>query len=206
MNVVEVAKKELAVNGSFYSSATEFLYSQNDWDDINTILASKALPWEQVFIGDADELNDLAVARFMTDVERPMRVNQPLADQMISVVCNQKLLGFVSNLLGGEEFYIRRMQVNKMKDGSFIGKHLDVDSNPDYLYSIVLQLGKGFSGGEFLIFNHQGEQVNLIRPELQSIVITDCSFPHQVEAVTEGERVSLVFFVSKYAEKNRRVA
>lgn len=206
MNIVEVAKKELALKGSFYSIATDFLYSQNDWDYINAILASSALPWEQVFVGDADELNDLTVARFMTDVEKPMRVNQPLADQMISVVCNQRLLGFVSNLLGGEEFYVRRMQVNKMKNGSFIGKHLDVDSNPDYLYSIVLQLGKDFSGGEFLIFNHHGEQVNFIRPGLQSIVITDCSFPHQVEAVTDGERISLVFFVSKYAEKNRRVA
>ncbi|UQS17428.1 2OG-Fe(II) oxygenase [Pseudomonas sp. HS6] len=206
MNIVEVAKRELAQKGSFYSPVSEFVYSQRDWDDINEILASKALPWEQVFIGDADELNDLTVARFMTDVERPKRVNQPLADQMISVVCNEKLMQFVSGLLDGEEFYIRRMQVNKMKDGSFIGKHLDVDSNPDYLYSIVLQLGKGFAGGEFLIFNEQGEQVNMIYPALQSIVITDCTFPHQVESVTEGERVSLVFFVSKHAEKNRRVA
>ncbi|SEI18151.1 2OG-Fe(II) oxygenase [Pseudomonas fuscovaginae UPB0736] len=206
MNIVDVAKKELANNGSFYSSVTDFLYSQDDWNEINSILANPSLPWEQVYIGDADELNDLTVARFMTDIERPTRVNQPLSDHMISVVCNEKLLGFVSNLLDGEDFYIRRMQVNKMKDGSFIGKHLDIDSNPDYLYSIVLQLGKRFAGGEFLIFNKQDEQVNLIRPELQSIVITDCSFPHQVEAVTEGERVSLVFFVSKHAEKNRRVA
>lgn len=53
MNIVDVAKKELANNGSFYSSVTDFLYSQDDWNEINSILANPSLPWEQVYIGDA---------------------------------------------------------------------------------------------------------------------------------------------------------
>ena len=31
--------------------------------------------------------------------------------------------------------------MNVMFKNSFVGYHLDIDSNPDYLYAVILQLG-----------------------------------------------------------------
>ena len=51
----------------------------------------------------------------------------------------------------------------------------------------------------------QGNLRNDIKPEPRSVIISDCSYPHEVQRVTAGERVSLVFFVSRHADRNRRV-
>ena len=160
---------------------------------------------EKILIGDADEENDLYVARFMTDRDRPTVVNHALSELIIPRVCNDNVMSLFRKLMGDDAFYVRRMQVNRMKAGSFIGRHLDTDSNPDYQYSIVLQLGTYFSGGQFVVYDRDGNLRNDIKPEPRSVIISDCSYPHEVQRVTAGERVSLVFFVSRHADRNRRV-
>lgn len=195
----------LAANGCAYIDAPGALYGDQDWELMNQVLADPALPWEKVLIGDADEENDLYVARFMTDKERPMVVNAQQSDVIIPKVCNDAIIGLFRGLLGEGEFYVRRMQVNRMKTGSFIGRHLDTDSNPDYQYSIVLQLGTDFSGGNFVVYDSAGNLRQDIKPAPRSVIISDCRFPHEVQRVTEGERVSLVFFICRHADRNRRV-
>ena len=39
-----------------------------------------------------------------------------------------------------------------MKKNAFVGYHLDIDSNPDYLYAVVLQLGNKFTGGKYVVY------------------------------------------------------
>ena len=38
-----------------------------------------------------------------------------------------------------------------MRKNCFVGKHLDIDSNPDYLFAITIQLGTKFSGGNYRV-------------------------------------------------------
>ncbi|MCU1751842.1 2OG-Fe(II) oxygenase [Pseudomonas sp. 6D_7.1_Bac1] len=196
---------DLKKNGVAYIQPGNLFYTDEDWQQINAIINHQDLPWEKILIGDADERNDLLVARFMTDIDIPRYVNTPLSTQLKGVVCNEAIWNFFSELLDGEDFYLRRMQVNKMREDSFIGRHLDIDSNPDYLYSVVLQLGQNFSGGEFTVYNSSGVVSDKIQPALGSVIISDCTFAHEVNTVLQGDRISLVFFVSKHADKNRRV-
>ena len=56
-----------------------------------------------------------------------------------------------------KELYIRRVQVNKMCQDSFIGYHLDVDSNPDYLAAVVIQIGAEFEGGDYVVYKNKEE-------------------------------------------------
>lgn len=197
--------QSLAANGCAYITPSDALYDEQDWELMNQVLANSTLPWEKILIGDADEENDLYVARFMTDRDRPTVVNHALSELIIPRVCNDNVMSLFRKLMGDDAFYVRRMQVNRMKAGSFIGRHLDTDSNPDYQYSIVLQLGTYFSGGQFVVYDRDGNLRNDIKPEPRSVIISDCSYPHEVQQVTAGERVSLVFFVSRHADRNRRV-
>ncbi|MBH9339519.1 2OG-Fe(II) oxygenase [Pseudomonas aeruginosa] len=197
--------QSLAANGCAYITPSDALYDEQDWELMNQVLANSTLPWEKILIGDADEENDLYVARFMTDRDRPTVVNHALSELIIPRVCNANVMSLFRKLMGDDAFYVRRMQVNRMKAGSFIGRHLDTDSNPDYQYSIVLQLGTYFSGGQFVVYDRDGNLRNDIKPEPRSVIISDCSYPHEVQQVTAGERVSLVFFVSRHADRNRRV-
>lgn len=132
--------QSLAANGCAYITPSDALYDEQDWELMNQVLANSTLPWEKILIGDADEENDLYVARFMTDRDRPTVVNHALSELIIPRVCNDNVMSLFRKLMGDDAFYVRRMQVNRMKAGSFIGRHLDTDSNPDYQYSIVLQL------------------------------------------------------------------
>lgn len=200
-NIAHALKK----NGVAYIEPGNQFYTDEDWRQINAIINHPDLPWEKILIGDADERNDLLVGRFMTDIDIPRYVNTPLSSRLEDIVCNDALWSFFSELFEGEAFYLRRMQVNKMREDSFIGLHLDIDSNPDYLYSIVLQLGQNFSGGEFTVYNSDGIVSDKIQPALGSVIISDCTFAHEVNTVLKGDRISLVFFVSKHADKNRRV-
>ncbi|UZJ61913.1 2OG-Fe(II) oxygenase [Pseudomonas sp. KU26590] len=195
---------ELRSFGVAYLPPSSGIYDEIVWQEIDLLIKSPDLPWEKILIGDADEKNDLHVARFMTDIDIPKYVNLPHSLKMKDLVCQPELMNIFTSLFDAEEFFIRRMQVNKMQTNSYIGKHLDIDSNPDYSYSIVLQLGDGFSGGEFTVYDQAGSVSRSIKPALASVVISDCTFAHEVETVTAGNRISLVFFVSKYADHNRR--
>lgn len=191
--------------GSFYLHDISALYAQHELDLVNDVVFDAGLPWEHVLIGDADEPNNVDVARFIIDVEQPQVVNDDYTNALFPVVCNPRVMAFFRQLAGNDDIYIRRMQVNKLHKNSFIGKHIDCDSNPDYLFSVVLQLGEGFSGGEFVVYSPEEKLVNEIVPARYSVAINDCRYPHEVKTVTDGVRVSLVYFISKYPHENRRV-
>ena len=90
-----------------------------------------------------------------------------------------------------------------MQDGNYIGYHLDTDSNPDYGYSVVLQLGREYAGGEFVAYGPDGPVHDTV-PEHSSALITRSDIPHEVKPVRGGRRISLVYFISVSAGDNRR--
>jgi hypothetical protein len=154
------------------------------------------VPKEQVGIGDVGERNNLDVGRFMEDKkdELPVYRNDPIGRVVVELLNMGKCREFLSGLMHGE-YYIRRCQANVLRQGCFIGKHIDTYSNLDYRYSCVIQFGKEYEGGEFFI------EVDGIERDVKShyadFLVNRCEIPHGVRTVKAGKRTSLVFFLSK---------
>ena len=198
---LEEIKQLLGEKGAVMLPIADSFLSDNDFDALKVL--SDQLPQELVEIGDADERNHLLVGRFMTDVERPEKVNRPLSDRAVEIVSKPPGMAFCCELLEEKKLFVRRMQLNVMRRGSFIGMHLDKDSNPDYRVAVILQYSQAFTGGEFVVYGDEREPRNF-KPYYRSIMISDCGYPHEVRKVESGERISLVYFLSEHGGDNRR--
>lgn len=199
----EAVLGSLRETGIAYLREAEGFFSRDEWEAIEDIVHSPLLPHERVVVGDAGEDNDVRVGRFLTDVDRPERVNEPLASRLLGIVQSPPKAAFYRRLLGAEAVTLRRAQVNTMSAGSYIGYHLDTDSNPDYGYSIVLQLGTNYAGGQFVAY--EGDRpVFDAAPGHRSALITRSDIPHEVKPVMAGRRISLVYFISASSGDNRR--
>lgn len=195
-------KQQLKEVGSVMMPIADSFLSDDDFDTLKEL--SDQLPQEFVEIGDAGEPNHVLVGRFMTDIERPEKVNQPMSDRALEIVTKPAAMAACRELLDAENLYVRRMQVNSMQPGSFVGEHLDKDSNPDYRVAVILQFGADFTGGEFVVTG--GERpARAFKPFYRSMMISDCNFPHEVKEVESGERISLVYFLSEQSGDNRRI-
>lgn len=203
--IAEAVLEALRETGIAYLSEADGFFSGNEWEAIEGIVHSPLLPHERVVIGDAGEDNDVRVGRFLTDVDRPQRVNEPLASRLLDIVHSPAKAALYRRMLGADAVTLRRAQVNTMSAGSYIGYHLDTDSNPDYGYSIVLQLGTNYTGGEFVAYEGK-HAVFDAAPEHRSALITRSNIPHEVKPVADGRRISLVYFISASADDNRRPA
>jgi len=92
-----------------------------------------------------------------------------------------------------------------MVKGSFVGIHLDAESNMSYEYSVIIQLGQEFEGGEFVVYpEHREPQIYF--PTYGTVVITTCKFRHEVRKVTANERKSLVYFYSGQTGINPKIS
>jgi predicted 2-oxoglutarate/Fe(II)-dependent dioxygenase YbiX len=164
------------------------------------------LPEETVTDGDAGDKHSIHVRRILLDRagEVPTVVNAPQSQQMLEILDAPTRQQAVSLLFGSaQRQYIRRCQMNRMTAGSFIGRHLDAASNPDYDYSLILQLGKNFAGGDFVVHGQDGERY-AYQSSYGSVLITVCTLHHEVSEVTAGERNSLVYFYARNDGVNRR--
>lgn len=198
-------KSALMQRGAIVLNEEDGILSKEDWDEIEAMVQPGGLSYETVLIGDAGEPNQVQVGRFMTDVRNTKVVNEELNAKLMKIITSERMKTFYRDLVGMDVAHIRRAQVNKMLPGSFIGLHLDRDSNPDYEVSIVLQLGREFGGGEFVVHDRNGP-VQSIAPTYRSMTVSHCSFPHEVKRVTAGERISLVYFLCEHAQDNRRLS
>ena len=100
---------------------------------------------EFIKIGDAGEKNHLLVGRFITDVKKPEIVKNKYSKKVISILRKKKLLNFIKKIIKtNKNLHIRRAQINEIKKNCFVGYHLDVDSNPEYIAACVIQLGSNF--------------------------------------------------------------
>ncbi len=167
-------------------------------------LCCKEVEKEYVSIGDAGESNNLLVGRFMTDVDKPVIVENEYSHKVLEILSKEKTINFIKNILELEcDIFIRRVQFNQIDKNCFVGYHLDTDSNPDYLAAGVIQLGKSYKGGHYRVYQKNGEYFDYIS-SYGDLILSNCTYPHEVTKVEEGERKSLVFFVSKNSGENRR--
>ena len=170
----------------------------------------KKFPLEDITIGDAGEINNCKVGRLMEDhpESHPKVLNESLSQPILELFKTIKAKKFFSKYLCSDsQQTIRRSQFNLLGKGSFVGRHLDIDSNPNYQIAAVLQLGSKFTGGEFIVYPSLGAKLNdaqVINPEYGSITISFCKSEHEVAVVKSGVRTSFVNFISTYSGKNKR--
>ena len=194
-------------SSDYFPIGSHFL-STNEVKRIENYLLE--FPLEDITIGDAGEINNCQVGRLMEDQpeEFPKQLNNKLSTPILNLFRKKEAKEFFGPYLkpGGKQT-IRRCQFNLLKEGCFVGRHLDTDSNPDYEIACVLQLGSKFKGGEFTVFPHMDsceEDCQVIAPEYGSITISKCIVEHAVNKVIEGTRTSLVVFISNYSDRNKR--
>ena len=201
---IEKFKKNYDLNGTAYieKGFTPF----NDEQYLKISEYCNNVEKEFVKVGDADEPNHVNVGRFMTDIKKPEVVDNLYSRKLIDILWSKNIKSYIKFIVNtNDEIYLRRIQYNQINKDCFVGYHLDIDSNPDYLAACVLQLGKNFDGGLYRVYNKNNKKSFIdYKPDYGSLLISDCQYPHEVTKVTDGERGSLVFFVSKNPDLNKR--
>ena len=163
---------------------------------------------EFIKIGDAGEKNHLLVGRFITDIKKPEIVKNKYSKKVISILKKKKIISFIKKIIKTKKnLYLRRVQFNEISKNCFVGYHLDVDSNPEYVAACVIQLGSNFKGGLYRVYkNKKTKNFYDDEPSKGSLIISNCLNPHEVTKVKSGKRRSLVFFVSFKKGINKRAA
>jgi hypothetical protein len=197
-------KKEYQEKGTVLFDLKSSFFRNIDFETLKD--ASENIPYETVHIGDAGEENKVEVGRFMTDVDKPEVVNNEYSKKVLNILNDINYKKIFGEIISYEkELYVRRVQVNKMYKNSFIGYHLDVDSNPDYLAAVVIQIGAEFEGGDYVVYtSKEDKNPNVFKPFYESMIISNCLRPHEVTKIVSGERISLVFFLCSHDGNNKR--
>jgi hypothetical protein len=201
---LEKYKKNYDLNGTAYIDKNFTPFNDDQYQKISDYCNN--VEREFVEVGDADEPNHVNVGRFMTDIKKPEVVDNLYSNKLIEILWSENTKSYIKSIVNtNDEIYLRRVQYNQISKDCFVGYHLDVDSNPDYLAACVLQLGKKFNGGLYRVYDKDDKSSFIdYKPDYGSLIISDCQYPHEVTKVTDGERGSLVFFVSKNSDLNKR--
>ena len=126
--------------------------------------------------------------------EKPKLLSKEISVPVMDLLVHPTRMLPIEHILGGKR-YIRRAQLNKMPIHAFLGKHLDIESNPDYDAAIVIQLGKEYTGGEFVAYP-SSSAAQSIKTAYWEITVTRCDLLHEVKRVTSGSRIVLAYFLS----------
>ena len=162
---------------------------------------------EFIKIGDAGEKNHLLVGRFITDIKKPEIVKNKFSKKLISILKKKKIINFIKKILKTrKKLHLRRVQFNEISKNCFVGYHLDIDSNPEYVAACVIQLGSNFKGGLYRVYQKKTKKYFDYAPSKGSLIISNCFYPHEVTPVKSGKRGSLVFFISYDKGLNKRAS
>ena len=203
MNKFEEFKSKYEKFGTVYIDLQENLFSNIEIKELKQICFD--VPKEHITIGDAGEMNYLEVGWFVIDKKNPEIVNEKFSLPLLKIITQDKVKDALSYILSckKDDLNFRRVQFNEIGRDCFVGKHLDTDSNPDYLAACVIQLGNNFEGGKYRVYQKNDAFIDYT-PEYGSLLISDCTYPHEVTKVNSGLRGSLVFFISPYKGENKR--
>src|SRR5687768_4881486 len=97
----------LAHYGTILLKLGEHPLTEEEMDRLDQLSDASHVPYEHVDIGDAGEENYVDVARFMTDVEEPQRVNEEAAYEVLSILSSHKMIDFYDQVIG-ENLVIHR--------------------------------------------------------------------------------------------------
>ncbi|OPY94309.1 hypothetical protein A5906_14335 [Bradyrhizobium sacchari] len=195
---------ELLVKGTVVIDP-QILFTQDDLAKIDQLQAQ--IPEEQVREGDAGDLHSVFVKRVRVDPpgRAPSNVSGTASRQLMGLLESRDRSFALKKIFGAStDYVVRRCQMHRMPPGCFVGIHLDAASDPDFDYSVIVQLARDFDGGEFVVYPTKYEQ-HVFRPPFGAVLVTTCKVRHEVKPVSRGERRSLVFFCSKRGGANRRI-
>ncbi|UQR61282.1 2OG-Fe(II) oxygenase [Bradyrhizobium sp. C-145] len=195
---------ELLVKGTVVIGP-QILFTQDDLAKIDQLQAEIAE--EEVREGDAGDSHNVFVKRVRVDPpgRAPSNVGGAAPEQIMELLERKDRSFALKKILGAtSDYVIRRCQMHRMPPGSFVGIHLDAASDPDFEYSVIVQLARDFEGGEFVVYP-SGYEHQVFRPPFGAVLVTTCKLRHEVKPVLTGERRSLVYFCSKRSGANRRI-
>ena len=157
------------------------------------------IPREHIEVGDTGEECELEVGRIMIDVTKATVVNHQYAEKILPIIASTEMAEWVATKTGHcGKLYVRRCAVNYMPKGAIIGAHDDGETNPDYLYFVVLHLGQEFAGGEFYSSHYQNKEPVEFNNKTK-VCLSRCNLKHGVKRVTDGVRTVLIWF---YADES----
>ena len=187
------ARQQFDEQGTLMFSETELPLTSKEWQQIEILLDE--VEYEHIVGGDAGEGHSVKVCRFYNDIDKPTALHQR-SEEISNIVMSNKMKLFYKQIMGTDQLCLRRCQANLLHKDDYIGMHVDQDSNSDYFATVVLHFGSAYRGGEFITRDQQRGD-HSYKPEKRTILINDCSIPHEVSSVELGERKTLACFISK---------
>ena len=167
--------------------------SDDQWQQLAGLLAKSQ--YQHIIGGDAEESHSVWVSRYYNDVESPEALSE-LSDAIKAIVMSAEMRTFYQQFTGTDKLCLRRCQANRLSKGDYIGVHKDQDSSPDYLATIVFHFSDDYKGGCFQTGDGGTSEKRRYQPSAHMALVNNCSIPHQVTPVEEGERLTLACFLS----------
>lgn len=186
--------------------AVPMFYSEDSFREIGDLCAT-ALQYQRIDSGDTNDYHDLNCARLMgSPVGKSPTILNEFALPILQRVGSPALMHYVQGILGIQDqpLYFRRAQSHEMRNGQFIGAHVDNHADPDWDAVIILYLDADFDGGSHIIDYRDGRPNKEVFTVPGSIMVAPVDTWHWVTPVTRGCRRSLIGFLSRYNGPNRR--
>jgi Rps23 Pro-64 3,4-dihydroxylase Tpa1-like proline 4-hydroxylase len=172
-----------------------------EWQKLAELLANSE--YDHIIGGDANESHSVWVSRYFNDVDTPEALNER-SDDIRDIVMSPKMRDFYQQFTGTSRLCLRRCQANKLQQGDYIGVHKDQDSSPDYFATIVFHFSESYTGGYFQTeASTSAVTTQRYKPLAHMALVNNCSIPHQVTPVEQGERLTLACFLSTSFAANR---
>lgn len=191
--MVNALEKNFEQQGTLLFEQKDIPLDENEWLRLEEIINN--VDYEHVVGGDAGEGHSVWVCRFYNDVDEPVALNKRSLD-VYNIVMSPRMQAFYKTFTGMDRMCLRRCQANKLGVGDYIGIHKDQDSNPDYYATIVFHFDSNYRGGSF-VCHDQGQPGKSFHPDGRTILVNNCSLPHEVSSVEQGERKTLACFLSR---------
>ena len=175
--------------------------TEQEWQQLADILGRS--DYEHIIGGDANESHSVWVSRYFNDVVSPKALSEQ-SEEVAAIVMSPKMRNFYKQFTGTDQLCLRRCQANRLLEGDYIGEHKDQDSSPDYFATVVFHFSPDYSGGYFQTgSDERGGESKRYKPNGKTVLVNNCSVPHQVTPVEKGERLTLACFLSTSFAPNK---
>ena len=196
-------KYDLEQQATLLFEEDEIPLNPQEWQQLGELLEKSE--YDHIIGGDANESHSVWVSRYFNDVDSPEALNV-LSSDIEAIIMSPKMRGFYQQFTGTKKLCLRRCQANRLQKGDFIGEHKDQDSSPDYFATIVFHFSENYSGGYFQTSGSTGadsQQLQRYKPRARMALVNNCSVPHQVTTIEQGERLTLACFLSTSFSSNK---
>ena len=163
------------------------LFSKADLDFLQNKVENFTLSESPNSDGDGSNKSN-SYYRDMLDIH-----NEPQLSQMLSKVV--KYVKDTTEVIG--DIKVNSVSINKVFEGSNTndGMHKDMSE-----LTFILYLNDNFDGGEFEYLDDKKQRVK-IKPNTNLAIVSNNKLNHRVLPVTNGERYSLIMFISRIPKK-----